>query len=310
MKILVTGATGLVGYSVIESALRRGHTVYAQHYTQSLPTRSGLYPIRLDLKDLEACGRWVLDQFPDAIVNAAAISNPAGVDADPEGSHILNVALPHRLAQIAHHLNAKFVHLSSDMVFDGQRGNYCSTDMPQPTTRYGQQKLDAEHQILEAGDYNALVLRIPIQTGNSLGQRRSIHEKLIEQWAQGKRPSLFSDEMRHPCSADNTAEVCVELCERNDLHGIFHWAGSEAISRFEMGKQILKHFGLPEDWIIEDRIALHPELANRPRDLTLETHPLKGKLKTNPQNFAEQLEYFTLPKPFREWYHALGTPNE
>ena len=55
--------------------------------------------------------------------------------------------------------------------------------------------------------------------------------------------------MRQPTSAGNVAEVLLELSERRDLHGIFHWAGKETISRFEMGQRILQHFGLPLDSI-------------------------------------------------------------
>ncbi len=305
MKILVTGASGLVGHHVVESAIRRGHTVYAQHNRQNLRTRENVVTTQTALTDIETFGSYVLDVFPDAIINAAAISNPADVDAEPELSRVINVELPKRLAAIANHISAKFIHFSTDMVFDGMRGNYQSSDTPAPTTLYGQHKLSAEEQVLESGGYSACVLRIPIQSGNSHSERRSLHEKLFEIWAKGNTAKLFTDELRQPCSADNTADVAIELCERNDLHGIFHWAGDTAITRWEMGQKILAHFGLPEHLIVADSIAEHPEWNARPRDLTMNTHPLKGKLKTQTQTFAEQLEGFVIPRPYRAWYHSL-----
>ena len=305
MKILVTGASGLVGSEVVKSALRRGHQVFAQFNANCVPEASGMSAMQAELSNAEAFTQEVLRIFPDAIINAAAISNPTGVDAEPELSRLINVSLPERLAQVAHHLSAQMVHISSDMVFDGQRGGYETSDMPDPKTLYGEQKLDAEKAVLEAGDYQVSVLRIPIQTGDSVRGQRSLHEKLFEVWSQGKRPALFTDELRQPCSADNTAEVCVELCERTNLHGIFHWAGREAISRFEMGQQILKHFGLPENLIEATSLGNKPEFKERPRDLTLNIRTLEGKIKTQPQTFADQLEVCTVPKPFRTWYHAL-----
>lgn len=303
MKILVTGASGLVGHHVVQSALRRGHQVFAQYHSREPSVEQGVERICADLSQPEAFISKALEVFPDAIVNAAALSNPASVEADPVLGQKINVALPQRLAQLANHLSAQYVHISSDMVFDGQRGHYQTSDMPNPVGLYGEQKLAAEESVLECGGYHVTVLRIPIQTGDSAYGMRSHHEKLFQAWAEGRRTPLFTDEMRQPCSADNTAEVCVELCERQDLHGIFHWAGAQVISRYEMGRAVLAHFGLPGDLIEAVSLDDNPEFVGRPRDLSLEPHPLKGKLKTQPQTYAQQLDVCTVPKPFRSWYH-------
>lgn len=305
MKILVTGASGLVGSHVAAEALRRGHHVLAQFNSRPISPSANLTPLPFDLRYLENFTHVVLEHFPEAIVHCAALSNPADVDADPDNAHRLNVELPERLAQLAHHLSAFCVHLSTDMVFDGQRGAYITSDHPRPLNRYGEQKRDAEEAVLNAGGDLVTILRIPIQTGNSPGGRRSLHERLFATWASGQSATLFSDELRQPCSAESTAEVCIELCERRNLHGLFHWAGADVLSRFEMGQHLLTHFGLPAHLIREARIADHPELGERPRDLSLTLHPLEGKLRSRPHSFARQLENLCVPTPFRSWYHAL-----
>lgn len=294
MKILLTGSSGLLGHAYALAAVRRGHTVTAL-YHQNRPIADGLAKtIQLDASEPEELTKIAIELWPDAIVNCAAISNATSVEADAMRAEKINVALPRLLAQLSTHLGARLLHVSTDMVFDGQSEQpYRSTDMPAPTNLYGQTKLMAEREVLEHNPEDPVVLRIPILMGNSPGGRRSLHEKLIAAIQAGKKPKLFCDEMRQPCSASNVAEVLLELTERRDLHGLFHWAGSETLSRFEMGQRILKHFGLPLDAI---ESACRDD-DSRPARLTFNLNPIVSKLKTKPIDFAAQLDELTCIEP-------------
>ena len=294
MKILLTGSSGLLGHAYAQAAVRRGHSVTAI-YNQTRPIAVGLKrAIQLDASQPELLTNIVIEMWPDAIVNCAAISNPASVEAESKRSEKINVALPRLLAQLSTHLGARFLHVSTDLVFDGQSElPYRSTDMPAPTNLYGQTKLMAEREVLEHNTEDPVVLRIPILMGNSPNGQRSLHEKLIAAIHAGEKPKLYCDEIRQPCSASNVAEVLIELTERRDLHGIFHWAGSETLSRFEIGKRILKHFGLPLDAI---ESACRDD-NSRPARLTLNLNPIVSKLKTKPIDFAAQLDELTRIEP-------------
>ncbi len=300
MKILLTGASGLLGNAYAEAAVRRGHDVIALS-CQHVPVAAGLdRSLQMDLSDPTELTGLCLELWPDIIVNCAAISNPAAVDAQPGRAEKINVALPRHLAQLSTHLGARFIHISTDMVFDGQSETpYRSTDMPAPNNLYGQTKLMAEREVLEHNPEDPVVLRIPILMGNSPLGQRSVHEKLLAAIRDGQRPKLFRDEIRQPASAENVAEVMLELSERRDLHGIFHWAGSETLSRFEMGQRILKHFGLPLDHIESATQGDDPRHAGRPRHLAFSLHPILSKLKTQPQNFDQQLESLTRIEPLQ-----------
>ena len=294
MKILLTGSSGLLGHAYALAAVRRGHTVTAL-YNQNRPIADGLArTIQLDASELEELTKIAIELWPDAIVNCAAISNATSVEADAMRAEKINVALPRLLAQLSTHLGARLLHVSTDMVFDGQSEQpYRSTDMPAPTNLYGQTKLMAEREVLEHNPEDPVVLRIPILMGNSPGGQRSLHEKLIAAIQAGKKPKLFCDEMRQPCSASNVAEVLLELTERRDLHGLFHWAGSETLSRFEIGQRILKHFGLPLDAI--ESVCRDDD--SRPARLTFNLNPIVSKLKTKPIDFEAQLDELTRIEP-------------
>jgi len=145
--------------------------------------------------------------------------------------------------------------------------------------------------------------------GNSPTGQRSNHERLLADWAAGRTPKLFIDELRQPCTAENLAEVMVELCERDDLLGVFHWAGAEVISRYALGVRIRDFFKLTEKQapITSVTRADVPEVARkRQASLALDIAPLAGKLKTQPQTIARQLEELNVPPPVRSWYFGQG----
>jgi dTDP-4-dehydrorhamnose reductase len=300
MKILLTGATGLLGHAYATTALRRGHTIIALSHNQTCSIPGIEKNLQVDAADTESHTKLCMELWPDVIVNCAAVSNPTRVDEDPNRAKIINVDLPKHLAQISTHLGARFIHPSTDMVFDGCSENaYRSTDMPSPRNLYGQTKLLAEREILKHNKEDPVILRIPILMGNSPAGNRSVHEKLLAAIRDGQRPKLFHDEIRQPCSVGNVADVMVELSERRDLHGLFHWAGSESLSRFEMGQRILKHFGLPLDSIESASIKDDPENRDRPQNLTFNLNPIVSKLKTQTITFDEQLEEITFIEPLR-----------
>jgi dTDP-4-dehydrorhamnose reductase len=308
MKVLLTGASGLVGHATLLALLARGHEVLAlgHDHLPGLPIEAAAQKkaqaVQLDLTDDFAVDRLAFDYYPDAIINCAALSSQAAVEAQPELAEKLNVALPRRLAQIANHLGSPLLHLSTDFVFDGESGPYRSTDVPMPRTLYGQLKLMAEKETLRYGGDHVVVLRITVVNGNSPSGKRSLHEKLLHSLMAGKPVTLFSDELRQPVSAVNVADVLTELTERPNLHGLFHWAGPDTLSRYDIGRKILQHFGLPENLVQPALSASQPDADKRPRKLEFILPPLLGKLKATPTPFAEQLKELDVPAECQDWY--------
>jgi len=306
MTIFLAGASGLVGSAVARAAARRGHRVvgtvgrYAGEIEGLATTR------RVELADDMATTSAVLDVFPEAIVNCAAISVPEQCEANPALAQALNVQLPATLARLAHHVSARFIHLSSEQVFDGtQAVPYAVTDSVAPINLYGRQKRESERAVHAAAAELAATIRAPLLMGNSAAGQRSLHERLLADWAAGRTAKLFVDEYRQPCTAENLAEVIVELCERSDLCGIFHWAGQELISRHALGLRLREHFKLTERQAPIAAVARadHPEaMRKRQACLALALAPLAGQLKTAPQTIAQQLDELQVPAPVRAWY--------
>jgi dTDP-4-dehydrorhamnose reductase len=305
MRVALPGASGLVGAAFARLAARHGHEVHG--VVGRWPEKiAGLQSqTTLDLGDPARTEEWLRRMPPEVIVNAAAIAEPSACDRDPVQAQKINVDVPALLARYAAETGARLVHISSEQVFNGESPPYPNDAPTRPLNLYGRQKRAAERQVL-ARCPGAAVVRAPLLFGNSLTGRRSVHEKFLETWAKGQVMRLFTDELRMVCSAENLAAALLELSERRELHGVLHWAGARAVSRWEMGRAICARFGFPENWIEPARRADLPDFtASRPRDLTLDLAPLDRELRTRPEKFEDAVARLALPP----WWHGFGDPH-
>ncbi len=306
MKILLTGASGLVGGVVAESAARQGHTVIGIVSSFAGPL-GGLSERRIvELSNPETAFAATLAAQPDAIINCAAVSEVAQVDADPARSQALNVGLPAALARAAQQLGARLIHLSSEQAFDGERTTpYKATDPVSPINLYGRQKIESEQTISSLAPAYAVTVRAPLLMGNSPAGKRSGHERMLHDWAAGKTAKLYRDELRQPCSAENLAEVLVELCTIREPVGVVHWAGAELIDRHTLGLRVREHFRLSEKHapIVALARAETPEASKkRQACLALDISPLARVLKTQPETIAGQVALSRVPPALQAWY--------
>ena len=310
VKIAVLGASGLLGSAVCRSVIHRGYSLLAYSNRETISFSDQYHSKQLPFSDDNQLTREFFDQWPDAVVNCAAISSPDTVDQSPELAHLVNVEGASRLASISAHIGARFIHISTDMVFDGSTSPYRSTDMPNPLGEYGRQKLESEKRVLSVTDENLAVLRVTLLNGNSPLGIRSQHEKILRALMSGKKLTLFDDEIRQPCSVENLSDVIVELIERPNLNGLFHWAGNEEISRYELGIQILKRFGINPENIIRGSIKNLENHGQRPQHLSFILEPLASKVRTVPLSIEEQLKELQIPKDLYSWYRKFAdSPN-
>lgn len=301
MRILLTGASGLLGAACARRAAELGHETVGVVGNWRGPVAGLAKPRHANLNNLAALAGLVHDARPDCILHTAAISDPAACEVSPLVAQQLNVELPAALAQLAVAHGIRLVHLSSEQVFDGEHAPYAPADSPNPLNLYGRQKAESEQRVLEAAP-TAAVVRASLLLGNSPSGRRSVHEKFFETWRAGQRMRLYTDEIRQVCSADNLAAALLELAGRPDLTGIFHWAGAEPASRWEIGRRIAAHFGVAEKWLEPVARAVTPDIsARRPRDLSMQMAPLDRELRTRPQPLDEAVAGLTEPPEFAGW---------
>jgi dTDP-4-dehydrorhamnose reductase len=222
----ITGANGLIGNYLVQTAAK-----FPQWNVRPI-TRA-----QFDLLDSKAAEREFKKDRPQLIIHSAAISTVAEAQKNPELARKINVEATKFLAELAGEIS--FVFFSTDIVFDGRKGNYTETDAPNPLHSYGESKLAAEQIILKNPRH--LVVRTSLNGGVSHTGNRGFNEQLHRALATGQGMKLFTDEFRCPLFAGETARAVWELADKN-CAGIYHVAGAERLSRFQIGQLLLRRW--------------------------------------------------------------------
>jgi dTDP-4-dehydrorhamnose reductase len=205
---------------------------------------------------------------PCALVHCAAIADIGACVAEPRAAWALNAGAVAEIARAALESRMRWIQVSTDLVFDGSAAPYRPGDPPRPLSTYGATKALAERLALASGG-DALVVRIPLLFGASPTGARSASERILLAARRGEELVLFRDEWRTPLDAGEAAAALLDLLG-SDRTGILHIAGSERLSRLDLGRQILHAAGLlPKARIREASRLDHPG-PPRPEDLTLD----------------------------------------
>jgi len=217
----ITGANGLIGNYLVRTAAK-----FAPAWRLRALTRA-----QLDLLNFAAVRREFQQDQPHLVIHCAALTDIAEAQAKPALTRRINVETTQLLAELA--TGIRLVFFSTDHVFDGRKGNYIETDPVNPIHVYGETKVAAEQFVLQNPRH--LVVRTSINGGISHKGNRGFNEQLRLAWKTGRKMKLFTDEFRSPIFAGETARAVWELVAQNHT-GLFHIAGAERLSRWQIGQ--------------------------------------------------------------------------
>lgn len=291
MRVLVTGASGLLGGYLLREFTRRGLPVVAWS-----GSRSGLLfgvPLRpVDLTAADQVSREFQAARPTLILHAAALAKIADCHQDPLRARWVNVQASARLAELADRARARLVLVSTDLVFDGQRGWYREEDEPAPLSVYGQTKVDAERAVLAFARH--AVVRLSLLFGPTLEGRSSFFDGQISALRERKPCTLFADEWRTPLSLATAAEGLLALAE-SELTGLVHLGGPERLSRLEMGQRLATLLGHDPAVFTPATRESVPAAEPRPRDTSLDSSRWSGLFPGLPRPGFEEALRALLP---------------
>jgi dTDP-4-dehydrorhamnose reductase len=284
-RLLVTGGTGFLGGHVLAGAVG-GWKVRA--LMRSDPPRiPGVEWFAGDLEDTARIAEAVRSYRPRALIHAAAMGNVDLCETEWERAFLINTEAPALLASVCAEVGCRFVMISSDMVFDGERGMYRETDPAGPVNYYGETKRMAEERVLAACP-GAVCVRSALIYGAPAYSGTSFSDQMVRRLREGKNVRLFMDQYRSPIAAANLAEALLELAE-SDFSGILHLGGPERIDRFSFGRILARSMGFSESLLVPVGMHDSPTVGRRPRDVSFDVSLAGIVLKTRLMGCEEGL---------------------
>ncbi len=281
-KLLLTGAGGFVGGHI--AALAGGnlemHAVVREH---AAPKADGVVPHTLDLRSCDEARSLFLKVRPDVVVHTAALSDIDYCEAHPAEAEQINVGVTSTLAALSREVGARLIFLSSDSVFDGERGMYTEEDDAHPVNFYARTKVEAEQAVRqEAADWviirPALILGLPVlEAGNSFLLR------MTRSLAKNREVAFPRNEIRTPVDVVTLSRAILELAGRSRAsryNGVLHLAGNDVLSRFDMARRIAARLGYPEELIVDKKSVVGSGRAPRPANVSLDNSRARGELQT------------------------------
>lgn len=293
MKILITGSNGLLGQKIIQQLLKRGITFLA---TSNGENRNSNCPDTayqtMDITNLEEVLKVVSSFLPSHIIHTAAMTNVDACELNPEMCELVNVVGSSNVFQAAKKYNAHCQLLSTDFVFDGEKGNYAEDDAVNPLSIYAASKVKAENEILASAYTNYSIVRTIIVYGTAINLSRTN----IFLWAKDALPkgevmNIVDDQFRAPTWADDLAWGCIRICELNQT-GVFHLSGPTTYSIFEIVERIAKYYGLPTDKLNKISSSTLSQPAKRPPKTGFNLTKAKNLLGYQPKSIEETLDLF------------------
>lgn len=270
MKVVVTGASGLLGRAVMKKAQSEGWDVVGLAFSRVGP---GL--VKVDLTDAAQVQALMEREKPDFVVHAAAERFPDKVENEYEKTKDLNVTASGKLASLAKSVGSRVVYISTDYVFDGTSPPYKVDDKPNPMNKYGVTKLDGERAVTTA-DPASIVLRIPVLYGPVTYLGESAVTTSLSSLLDSNKPATIPHyEKRCPVHVDDLASIICQLLTKlmkdPSIGGTFQWSGLEVFTKYEMVVAMAEELNLSHKHLSPNS---EPS-TSRPRDVHMDNSRLE-----------------------------------
>ncbi|KAK6498752.1 hypothetical protein TWF481_011326 [Arthrobotrys musiformis] len=279
-KVLVTGATGLLGRQVVRAFDEAGWEVIGTGFSRADPPRI----LKVDITKLEDVEEVLDDVKPAIVIHCAAEKSPDRCASDPLGTKTLNIAASQILAEQTAARGIVLVYISTDYVFDGTPGQapYEADAETCPPNFYGETKRDGEIAVIGASD-RTVVLRVPLLFGSGDNSESAVNILIDTIWNKSGKEKVDMDHwaIRYPTNTEDVARVLKDIAEKytsedpNTLPKILQFSSEDKCTKYEICQRLAQILGLPMPHIIANSAVDPNPSVKRPYDCHLSTKALK-----------------------------------
>lgn len=285
LRVLITGASGLFGSKLAELASARAFQVYSG-YSRNLATFG--VPVQFNVSENNRVNEVFKKVNPEVVVHAAALTDVDKCEHCKDLAWKINVDGTRNIVEAVKSSHAFLVYISTDYVFNGEKGCYKETAIKDPVNYYGFTKLVAE-ELVEGLDEYCIARASVIYGSNPAAGKINFALWLINQLEKKAPVKIVTDQWNSPTFNTNLADMTLELIERK-LTGTFHLSGATRISRFDFAKLLAQTFMLDDSLVNPCLAADFSWVAKRPRDSSLDTTKAHRTLRNKPLPIKRALE--------------------
>jgi dTDP-4-dehydrorhamnose reductase len=297
MRILVIGGGGQVGSKIIQQAEDR-FDVYATYQTRRPPMDESRI-FKIDKTNREATFSVFETCQPEIAIDTAALHNVDYCETHKDQASAVNMEGTKNVAEACRKHGARMIFVSTDYVFDGEKGNYAEDENPNPVSHYGLTKLEAERMIGQTcSDYAIARPSViysyvpPAKEESSSGKPLNFAMWLIQKLVKKEPVKIVTDQYSSPTLADNLGETLLKLAESKVI-GVYHAAGRTRLSRYELSLKIARKLKFDEKLVSSITTDQLKQLARRPRDSSLDVTKIERDLGLRMPTIDEALDQFS-----------------
>ncbi|MBI4125585.1 MAG: SDR family oxidoreductase [Deltaproteobacteria bacterium] len=285
-RVLITGVSGLLGSNL--AWLYRDRYSVLGLYRRHPVSWPGVRTLRQDLLEILSLKKCVHDFRPDILIHCAALTDVDACERNKQEAEQANIEATRKVVDCLNGLPTRLIHISTDSVFDGEKGNYSETDPVHPVNHYGWTKWKAETESLKRK--GTLVFRTTV-FGWNVQEKESLGEWVLHRMMRKEKINGFSDVVFSPLYTMELGRL-MEKTWQKGLAGLYHCAGSNACSKYDFAVQLARVFHLDEtavNSISVDALALP---ARRPKNLSLKTSKLTESLGNSLPSVQRSIQSF------------------
>ena len=290
-KILITGSNGLLGQKLIDLYLKNNDVklIATARGINRYPTDDGYEYAIMDITSFEQVQEVIKKYKPHCIINTAAMTNVDQCEEDMVGAENHNINAVSHLIDAANQVDAHFIQLSTDFIFDGKAGPYKEDDEPNPLSFYGKTKLEAEKIIRTKSNKWSIIRTILVY-----GIVHDMSRSNIVLWAKnalekGQPLKIVDDQFRSPTLAEDLAIGC-QLVEQKEAEGIYNISGKDQMSIVSLVERVADYFQLDKTSIERVSSSTLNQPAKRPPITGFNLERSIKELGYNPHSFEEGIE--------------------
>jgi dTDP-4-dehydrorhamnose reductase len=291
MKILITGANGFLGYYLIKKLLQAGHTVIATGRGECrLPftNQDNFIYSEMDFTDPFRVHDVFTEYAPDVVVHAGAMSKPDDCEQNQWEAYRQNTEATVTLVVNAEDYKSFFIFISTDFIFDGERGMYKEDDTPNPVNFYGKTKTEAEEAVKEY-PFEWSIVRTVLVYGKPYAAKGNLLTIVKDKLEKKEVYNVVNDQVRTPTHIEDLVQGIVTIIEKK-AKGIYHISGEDVLTPYQMAVKTALYLGLDSSLINKVTAADFSQPAKRPLVTGFVIDKAKRELGFQPLSFEEGLK--------------------